>query len=116
MFQQTGCFITTNGIDDEKIQLNGLPNYRVYPSTSLDPATAALVSNEVDPVEYDCQLIQPEDDEFSLENQSKLKIMSMTVYWTHLSLARKSMACIKMAGLKERFYTSILKFNTHFIY
>ena len=36
--------------------------------------------------------------------------MSMTLHWTHFLLARKSMACMKMAGLKEKFYTLLLKF------
>ena len=36
--------------------------------------------------------------------------MSMTLHWTHFLLARKSMACMKMAGLKEKFYTLPLKF------
>ena len=33
--------------------------------------------------------------------------MSMTLHWTHFLLARKSMACMKMAGLKENFTTQI---------
>ena len=98
------------GIDDDKIQPEGSPNYKVYPPTPLDPAAAAPVSNKIDPVKNDCQSIQPKDDEVQPGEQVKLKIMSMTVHWTHLSLVRRSIACMKMAGLKERFYTLILKF------
>ena len=73
MFQKTGCLITGNGIDDDKIQPEGSPNYKVYPPMPLDSAAAAPVSNKVHPVKNDCQSIQPKDDEVQPGEQVEIE-------------------------------------------
>ena len=48
-FEKTGCLITADGSEDDKINPEGLPNYRVPPPSLLDPAPEASVGNTTSP-------------------------------------------------------------------
>ena len=48
---KTGCLITADGFEDEKIQPEGLKEYKVQPSIPMEPAQAPPVSNFVDPMD-----------------------------------------------------------------
>ena len=45
LFEKTGCLITANGSEDDKINPEGLPNYKVPPPIMLDPSTAPPASS-----------------------------------------------------------------------
>ena len=44
-FEKTGCLITADGSEDDKINPEGLPNYKVPPPIMLDPSTAPPASS-----------------------------------------------------------------------
>ena len=48
-FEKTGCLITADGSEDDKINPEGLPNYSVPPPSLLDPAPEASVGNTTSP-------------------------------------------------------------------
>ena len=56
MFEKTGCLISTDESADKKIQLEGLPNYKILPPIALDPDTtmaSAPTPTEVPKKRYD---------------------------------------------------------------
>ena len=69
LFEKTGCLITANGSEDDKINPEGLPNYKVPPPIMLDPSTAPPASSIVP--EKDSNDTENEDvfDDFEGENE-----------------------------------------------
>ena len=65
MWQKTGCLITADGSDDDQIQPEGLPGYRVKPPLPIDVSTAPPSSNDTEPddQEDNGDIHQEEDDE-----------------------------------------------------
>ena len=47
LFEKTGCLITADGSEDDKINPQGLTNYKVPPHIMLDPSTAPPASSIV---------------------------------------------------------------------
>ena len=47
LFEKTGCLITADGSEDDKINPEGLPNHKVPPPIILDPSTAPPASSIV---------------------------------------------------------------------
>ena len=59
MIEKTGCLITADGSEDEKIQPEGLPEYRVPPPSILDPDTGTTAA----PIPQAVSVEQENDDE-----------------------------------------------------
>ena len=49
--KKTGCLITADGSEDEKIQLESLKEYKVQLPMPMKPAQAPPISNYVDPMD-----------------------------------------------------------------
>ena len=70
IWQKTGCLMTADGTDDDRVQPEGLADYKLPPPLLLlDPATAQPSTNTVTPadkepddVDYDDQDMVPSDD------------------------------------------------------
>ena len=50
MWEKTGCLITADDSEDEKIQPEGSKEYNVQPPMPMEPAQAPPISNSVDPM------------------------------------------------------------------
>ena len=68
-FEKTGCLITADGSEDDNINPEGLPNYKVLPSIMLHLSTAPSASSTVP--EKDSNDTENEDvfDDFEGENE-----------------------------------------------
>ena len=67
LFEKTGCLVTADGSDGDKITPEGLPNYKIPPPAIFVEAGAGLpISNVVEPVNDDqpdnCSEHEDEDE------------------------------------------------------
>lgn len=74
LFEKTGCLITADGSQDDKISPEGLPEYKPPPPLDyIEPSTAAPVSNTVEPPTVDPEVYEVadnEEEENEAENES----------------------------------------------
>ena len=64
LFEKTGCLITADGSEDDKISPEGLPEYKPPPPLDyIEPSTAAPVSNTVAPPTVDPEVYEVADNE-----------------------------------------------------
>ena len=65
MWEKTGCLITADGSEDEKISPEGLPGYAVHPPLPIDAMDAAPTVNVVDErnAEGDGEIDEDDDEE-----------------------------------------------------
>ena len=61
MWEKTGCLITADDSEDEKIQPEGSKEYNVQPPMPMEPAQAPPISNSVDPMDEENETNVTED-------------------------------------------------------
>ena len=79
IWQKTGCLMSVNGTDDDKIKLEGLNDYQLPPPMLLlDPANAEPSLNEITPaedepddVDFDNEDMVPTDDTGEMEDKAE---------------------------------------------
>ena len=49
LFQKTGCLMTSDGSDDDKVSPEGLPDYKIPPPSIVDASVGLPNSNDVEP-------------------------------------------------------------------
>ena len=62
MWEKTGSLITADGSEDEKIQPEGLKEYKVQPLMPIKPVQAPPVSNPVDSMDEENETNVIEDE------------------------------------------------------
>ena len=62
MWEKTGSLITADGSEDEKIQPEGLKEYKVQPLMPIEPVQAPPVSNPVDSMDEENETNVIEDE------------------------------------------------------
>ena len=118
MFEKTGCLITADGSDDDKISSEGLPNYKVLPPCLIDPTAALPTANNVesDPNENEIMVegfdIEGEllADNDHLEDDSMIEDREADRIFDHDAAGKR----VKALYEHGRFLGDIMYFNTKF--
>ena len=62
MWEKTGCLITADGAEDEKIQSKGLKEYKCQPLMPMEPMQAPPISNSDNPMDEENETNVIEDE------------------------------------------------------
>ena len=73
LFEKTGCLITADGSEDEKITAEGLPDYKVPPPIDyMEPSTAPPESNNVEPASVEPEVLVISEDDLNEGDESQV--------------------------------------------
>ena len=109
MFEKTGCLITADGTDDEKITPEGISSYKVAPPSMIDAISSFPTSNEVeaDHAEQEVTVEGIIEEDFNDFNENVLEDCDVDRVFDHEASGKK----LKVLYENGWFHDDIMYYN-----